>query len=144
MVTCLVIACRHPRRQPQDLSRPVATFVRFTNFQSLTNCLALATYFAFLSFQLLTTIKFCNLFVLITIQHAGVWGVCSSPTVQRATSSAFTYPSFSVSSTGRCGHSSLFDESPITDHQPRLLCPLQSTLPRPSHKCSFQRAYANA
>jgi hypothetical protein len=44
-----------------------------TIFQSLTNCPRLATLSVLLSFQRVTTIKFCNSFLLITIQNARGW-----------------------------------------------------------------------
>ncbi len=77
-----MISSRHPRRQPLHVATPPA-FPRFTNFQSLTNYLSLASHFVPISFQSLTTVKFSKSFPLITIRNAGGVGV------RPATSSVF-------------------------------------------------------
>jgi hypothetical protein len=60
----------HPERSEGSLGRP-------SNFQQLTNCLKFDTLSLPFYFQLLPTVKFCNSFVLITIQIAR--GVGSPP-----------------------------------------------------------------
>jgi hypothetical protein len=69
VVTCLVINSRHLRRQYLDLLRSIASFVRFTNFQSLTNCPRFATHSEPLCFQPITNWPVCKSFVLTTIQQ---------------------------------------------------------------------------
>jgi hypothetical protein len=89
------------RRHPRDLSRPFASFVRSTNFQSLIKCLPLATGFAPLSFQSLaycprfathsealsfqpiTYCPFCNPFVFKFLHVMGVGGCRASSTSGR-------------------------------------------------------------
>src|ERR671924_474827 len=87
---------RHPSRHTLACSRPLPSF-RLTNYHQLTNCLKFATLLEPLSFQSVPTVKFCNSFLLITIQIAGgryaplpIWpsqfllsegsGICYRPT----------------------------------------------------------------
>jgi hypothetical protein len=74
------VAPRHPVPVPWFNSAPLpsdfsflTSALSFTYFQPLTDCPRLATLSAPLSFQQVTTIKFCNSFLLITIQIAPGW-----------------------------------------------------------------------
>jgi hypothetical protein len=74
------VAPRHPVPTPWFNSAPLpsdfcflTSALSFTYFQPLTNCPRLATPSVPLSFQQVTTINFCNSFLLITIQIAPGW-----------------------------------------------------------------------
>ena len=146
MLPYSVLSSRQPHLQASGPFGSAAFSFPSSHFQSLTNCLKSDTLLHALSFQQLPTIKFCNSFLLITIQNArGGYsprlGRSKSITLTEHPSRMRVLPALGAAEGSERSESKDLSRAltPLfaTDPRNRLLSPIIATLPKTTSRKSF-------